>query len=45
MVSGIAAVALSMNDNLTSEEFKKLLIETVEDLDSITPLTTKRVMK
>jgi len=32
MVSGLAAVALSMNENLTSEEFRQLLIETAEDL-------------
>lgn len=32
MVSGIAAVALSMNEKLTSEEFRQLLIETAEDL-------------
>ena len=32
MVSGIAAVALSMNENLTSDEFRQLLIETAEDL-------------
>ena len=32
MVSGIAAVALSMNEKLTSEEFRQLLTETAEDL-------------
>ncbi len=32
MVSGMAAVTLAMNENLTSEEFRKLLIETAEDL-------------
>ncbi len=32
MVSGIAAVALSMKENLTSEEFRALLTETTEDL-------------
>lgn len=32
MVSGIAAVALSLDEKLTSEEFRQLLIETAEDL-------------
>lgn len=32
MVSGLAAVALSMDENLTSEEFRQLLVETAEDL-------------
>ncbi len=32
MVSGIAAVALSMNSNLTNKEFRQLLTETAEDL-------------
>lgn len=32
MVSGLAAVALSMNEDMTSEEFRQLLTETAEDL-------------
>lgn len=32
MISGIAAMALSMNEKLTNEQFKQLLIDTAEDL-------------
>ncbi len=32
MVSGMAAIALSMNEDMTSEEFRQLLTETAEDL-------------
>ena len=32
MVSGIAAIALSMNQNMTNQEFENLLIDTAEDL-------------
>ena len=34
MIAGVAAVALSINPNLTNKEFRQLLIETSEDLGS-----------